>query len=249
MSACASTRRPAACSGAMYASVPTTSPVRVSGSSPARCATPKSSSLAGAPAVSSGTITFCGLTSRWITPRAWAWASASASDTPMRSTSRSLSSPSRSSTASVRPRTSSDTRKRSLPSTPASKTATMLGWSSRAAASASRCARSGTGPAAGTALTATARSSRSSRAAKTVPNPPEPSRAPSRYRPSTRPPPTAVGSSSVASIRRPFDGDDPDPAGDAAGPVAISGAPPKGRPRASRWASRTRRRTFSLVLL
>ena len=37
----------------------------------------------------SGTITFCGLTSRWITPRSWAWASASASASPIRSTSRS----------------------------------------------------------------------------------------------------------------------------------------------------------------
>ena len=54
----------------------------------------------------------------------------------------------------------------------------MPGWSSRAAASASRCARSGTGPGAGTTFIATSRSRRSSRAAKTVPNPPEPSRSP-----------------------------------------------------------------------
>ena len=71
--------------------MPTTSPVRVSGSSPARCATPKSVSFASRRRERgvSGTITFCGLTSRWMTPRPCACSSASASASPMRSTSRS----------------------------------------------------------------------------------------------------------------------------------------------------------------
>ena len=73
--------------------MPTTSPVRVSASSPARWATPKSVSFARSPRdAGSGTITFCGLTSRWMTPRSCAWASASASASPIRRTSRSDSS-------------------------------------------------------------------------------------------------------------------------------------------------------------
>ena len=59
--------------------MPSTSPVRVSASSPVSRAPPKSASLATPPRSSGwwGTSTFWGLTSRWITPRAWAWASAS----------------------------------------------------------------------------------------------------------------------------------------------------------------------------
>ena len=59
---------------------------------------------------SAATITFCGFTSRWTTPCAWACSSASQSAIPIRGTSRSDSPPPRSSSASVRPRTSSETR-------------------------------------------------------------------------------------------------------------------------------------------
>ena len=51
-----------------------------------------------------------GFTSRWITPRAWACSSASHSARPMRATSRSDTAPSRTSSSSVAPFTSSDTR-------------------------------------------------------------------------------------------------------------------------------------------
>ena len=122
--------------------MPTTSPVRVSGSSPARWATPKSVSLAAPSAPSagaSGTITFCGLTSRWMTPRSWACASASASASPIRSTSRSDErAVGARAASSVRPRPARRPGSARRPSSPASKTATIPGWSSRAAASASR---------------------------------------------------------------------------------------------------------------
>ncbi len=62
---------PSACSGAIYAAVPITSPVRVSVSAPSSRATPKSVSLATAPGPGcSGMSTFEGLTSRCTTP--WA---------------------------------------------------------------------------------------------------------------------------------------------------------------------------------
>ena len=66
--------------------MPTTSPVRVSGSWLTTWATPKSASFAKpAPAAgSASTITLLGFTSRWITPRSWAWSSASHSAIPMR---------------------------------------------------------------------------------------------------------------------------------------------------------------------
>ena len=56
-------------------------------------AMPKSISFAcGSP---SQTSTFCGLMSRWTTPREWAWSSASQRSAPTSATSRSESSPSR----------------------------------------------------------------------------------------------------------------------------------------------------------
>ena len=72
-------------------SVPTMSPVRVSASAVATCATPKSASFANpAPAAgSASTMTFPGFTSRWMTPRACACSSASHRALPMRATSRS----------------------------------------------------------------------------------------------------------------------------------------------------------------
>ena len=65
--------------------MPTTSPVRVSGSSPARWATPKSASLAtpAAERGASGISTFWGLTSRCTTPRSCACASAPHSASPI----------------------------------------------------------------------------------------------------------------------------------------------------------------------
>ena len=87
------------------------SPVRVRTSWSAIRAIPKSVSFAvPSPASASGQMTFEGLTSRWMTPRLWAWASAAQSVAPTRSTSRSDSAPSRSSSASVGPSTSSETR-------------------------------------------------------------------------------------------------------------------------------------------
>ena len=62
----------------------------VSGSSPARCATPKSVSFAAAAAAGrhAGTMTFCGLTSRCTTPRSWACPSASREREPDRAARR-----------------------------------------------------------------------------------------------------------------------------------------------------------------
>ena len=73
---------------------------------------PKSVSFAKpAPAAgSASTITFAGFTSRCTTPRACACSSASHSARPIRATSRSEVAPSRESSSSVAPFTSSDTR-------------------------------------------------------------------------------------------------------------------------------------------
>ena len=73
--------------------MPTTSPAAVSAAASARWATPKSISLARGSA-SSITCTFCGLMSRWTTPREWAWSSASQRSAPISPISRSESSPS-----------------------------------------------------------------------------------------------------------------------------------------------------------
>src|SRR2546421_1373489 len=174
----------------MYASVPTTSRVRVSGSDAARYATPKSASFANpAPtAGSAATITFCGFTSRWITLRSCAWARASQRAAPIRATSRSDSAPACVSSPSVRPCTSSETRYTAVSSSPSSYSATIPGWFKRAATRASRTARSGTGPppSRSTIFTATSRSSFSSNASHTTPKPPAPSRRSNRYRSRTR---------------------------------------------------------------
>src|SRR4029453_493396 len=84
---------------------------------------------------------------------------------------------------------------------PRSSTRAMLGWSSRAAARASRRSRSAARPspagAAPSTLTATGRSSSRSRAAHTSPIPPAPSSAPTRYRPPRRRVSTAPGASAI----------------------------------------------------
>src|SRR4051812_47970761 len=185
----------------MYASVPTTSPGIVSGVSLTTWATPKSASLAKpAPAAGSATtMTFCGLTSRWITPRSCACASASQSAAPIRATSRSAIALARTSSARVRPRTSSETRYTSCSSYASSYMATMPGWLSRAAARASRSTRSPLPSSRGIALTATSRSSFSSQASQTTPNPPAPRRRSRRYRPSTSRGPGAPGSACVGA--------------------------------------------------
>ena len=123
-----------------------------------------------------------GLTSRWITPCAWAWASASHSAMPIWMTSRSDSSPSARSRSSVAPCTSSETRYAPSSSTAASYKVTIPGCASRAAARASRSKRPPTTRSRGRILIATSRSRRSSRASHTVANPPVPSRRRSRYR-------------------------------------------------------------------
>ena len=61
------TSRPRACSGAMYAGVPTTDPVRVRSAASARLASPKSATFA-VPAASNSTL--AGFRSRWTTPTA-----------------------------------------------------------------------------------------------------------------------------------------------------------------------------------
>src|ERR671914_944076 len=75
----------------------------------------------------------------------------------------------------------------------------MPGWSSRAAARASRSTRSPPPFSSGIALTATSRSSFSSQASQTTPKPPAPSRRSSRYRPRISRGPGAPGRASVGS--------------------------------------------------
>ena len=173
---------PCACSGAMYATVPITSPVMVSESPPSTRATPKSVNLASAAGEvgRSGMSTLDGLTSRWITPLAWACASASHSAIPTWTTSRSDSRPSASSRSSVVPWTSSDTRYAPSSSTAASYRVTIPGCASLAAARASRSNRPPFTRSRARILTATSRSSRSSCAIQTVANPPVPRRRRSR---------------------------------------------------------------------
>ena len=60
--------RPCACSGETYWAVPTTMPVRVSGTAEAALAMPKSVTLTTPSAV---TMRLPGLMSRWISPRLW----------------------------------------------------------------------------------------------------------------------------------------------------------------------------------
>ncbi len=98
------TRRPDACSGDMYATVPITSPSCVSVSASMRRAMPKSMTLT-CPSLAS--ITFCGLTSRWMMPWLCANARALSSSAPTAATSPSLRRPC--SLSSDSPSTSSHT--------------------------------------------------------------------------------------------------------------------------------------------
>src|SRR5215469_10355494 len=167
-----------------------TTPARVWPVAACARASPKSHTLHCPSTVSS---TFSGFTSRCTTPATWAAASPDkmASMIP-RAASAGNRPRSRSRLRSVRPGTYSIARYRYCPSDPWSKTATMLGWDSRATdlaspmnlptKSASRASS------ACITLSATCRSSRVSVARYTVAMPPCAMRERTRYRPSsTRP--------------------------------------------------------------
>ena len=166
--------------------------MRVRACSPASRAPPKSVSLATAPSRrrpargGSGTSTLWGLTSRWITPRAWACARASASATPISSVSRSSTASLAISSASVSPWTSSGDQVEGV----------VLGAGLvqrddrrvRETGGRQRLSARPTGvpgPLCGIRLSATSRCSSSSRARHTTPKPPSPRRSSRRYRPRT----------------------------------------------------------------
>src|SRR5215213_7732819 len=155
-------------------------PLRVRWVSSWREAMPKSASLTRP---SGATITLAGLTSWWTIPAAWAASSASTSCSPARAAAAGSSGPDRStSSRRVGAGTSSMTRNRRPSASTTSWMVTNPGWLSRAAARASRSARSRSTPGAtpapegsSTSLTATGRPSRASSARHTVPIPPRPS--------------------------------------------------------------------------
>ena len=183
-----STGFPSACSGDMYATVPTmrpwpvrpvaarvVSPPDAAASISRSLARPKSSTFTCPDSV---TITLAGLRSRWVMPRCCAAAIASAIAAPtvrIRSSGR-PSAGMRS--ASVRPSTSSIVRN-SRPSASSTEwIVTMFGWFSAAAARASRSKRSrlsgSLATRSGSTLSATRRWSFVSSASYTSPMPPRP---------------------------------------------------------------------------
>ncbi len=91
-------------SGAMYASVPGTSPTAVSVSAPSNCARPKSRSLTAMSSECSSSM-FEGFTSRWTIPVRCAWASASSTCAAISTASTSPTSSLRSASRTVRPGT------------------------------------------------------------------------------------------------------------------------------------------------
>ena len=186
---------PLACSGATYGSDPNAAvtarpsprpriapvaPVRVRWVSSWSEAMPKSASLTRP---LGETMTLAGLTSWWTIPARWAASSASRSSSPIRAAAPCPTGPDRSTRSRrVGASTSSMTRNRRSSASTASWRVTTPGWLSRAAALASRSARSRNAPArlrrppgSSTSLTATGRPSRTSSARHTVPIPPRPS--------------------------------------------------------------------------
>ena len=140
MSVRVSTWRPVACSGEMYSLVPSTVPVcvRPTGTSMDR-AIPKSVTFTSP----LPRRTFCGFTSRWTSP--WAWANASARPIwiPSSSASRTGSRPLLvTSCLRFSPSTYSKTMNWRPPASPRSITVTMFGCESLAADRASRRNRS-----------------------------------------------------------------------------------------------------------
>lgn len=173
-------RCPRTRSGAMNSGEPTKPPVSVRLVSPSIWAMPKSVRTTRSWRPS---ITLSGFTSRCRTPAACAASRAPSTSRPILAASRAPSVPSWSASPSVRPCTNSMTIHGCPSSTATSWTLTTAGWSSRAAARASRRIRSKTvvrsrsGRWSGTrgSLTATSRSTVSSLARHTVPIPPCPS--------------------------------------------------------------------------
>ena len=193
-SAAGPARWPLACSGATYGSDPkaavmvrsascpaAATPVRVRWVSSWSEAIPKSASLARPSAV---TMTFAGLTSWWTIPARWAASRASTSSSPTRAAAAHPTGPDPSTRSRrVGASTSSMTRNSRSSASTTSWRVTTPGWLSRAAALASRSARSrnatrsapGGPTGSSTSFTATARPSRTSSARHTVPIPPRPS--------------------------------------------------------------------------
>ncbi len=173
-------------SGAMYGNEPMIMPVAVSSVPwpPPALAMPKSSTFVTPPSV---TITLAGLTSRWTMPASWAAPSASATRAAHSRASASGGTPSSSTSARLRPCSSSITRKTALrPSRsvrPKSWTVAMLGWARFPARLASRSKRRVSSGVCGyPILTATRRPTRLSSARHTSPKPPLPSNSSSAYR-------------------------------------------------------------------
>ncbi len=173
-----STGRPRACSGDMYAAVPTMTPIRVAavmvaaseeapdaGPASRALARPKSRTLT---APSFRTLTLAGLRSRWITPAPCAASRASAiRAATSRASSRGIG-PRAIRSSRVGPSTSSSTSARVPPSSSMPWICATFGWSSDASSSASRwnrARRSGSAAkASGRIFRATSRFRRVSRA-------------------------------------------------------------------------------------
>src|SRR5262245_27173978 len=169
-----SSTSPLACSGAMNSGVPAMMPLCVMLASSAARARPKSVIFAWWFPLSSSTL--AGLTSRWISPVAWAAASPSATCRPIWTTSSVSSGPVRSSRCwRVSPGMNSITRYGSGCSSTAY-TCTTFSWRTLALERASRRKRLRAGDVAAicgdSTFTATTRWSTSSNARKTIPNPP-----------------------------------------------------------------------------